>query len=134
MSQRLRSAGSVGGLGHLERAEDPPPDQQRVRDGLHAGRVAGELVVAEVGLPHSGRHDQVVVAELDLARRPAAAPAPGAGSTSMPVTSASDALHVAVPAEHVAQRRGDLALGQDPGRALVQQRLEQVVLARGRSG
>ena len=38
------------------------------------------------------------------------------------------ALDVAVPLQDVAQRDRDLSLGQDPGGALVEQRLEQVVL------
>ena len=40
------------GLSHLERAEDPPPDGERVVQRLHARSELGELVVTEVGLPH----------------------------------------------------------------------------------
>ena len=61
----------VGGLGHLERAEYPPPDLPGVLDGLHPGREGGVLVVPEVGLPDAGGQDEVVIAELDLlAQRP----------------------------------------------------------------
>ena len=40
-------------------------------------------------------------------------------------------LGVALAGEHLARRRRDLALGQDPGRDLVEERLEQMV---GRAG
>ena len=116
-----------GGLGHLERAEDPPPDLHRVLDGLHPGRDRGVLVVPEVGLPDPGGQDEVVVAEVDLPaqRAPRQHPPPGrvqAGRLG------DDELDVAVLGQQLAQRRGDLALGQDAGRALVQHRLEQVML------
>ena len=65
VSQCRRSAGILGGLGHLERAEHPAADGQHVGDRLHAGRDPGELVVPEVRLPHPGGDDEVVVAELD---------------------------------------------------------------------
>ena len=127
VSQRDRSAGSCGGLGQLERAEDPPPDLHRVLDGLHPGRDRGVLVVPEIGLPDAGGQDEVVVAELDLLaeRAPRQHPPPGrvqAGRLG------DDELDVAVLGQQLAQRRGDLTLGQDAGRALVQHRLEQVML------
>ena len=50
-----------GELGHLEGAEDAAAQLQGVVDRLHAGREAGELVVAEVRLPGPGGHDEVVV-------------------------------------------------------------------------
>ena len=54
--------GRVGGdLGGLERAEDAAAQLQGVVDGLHAGRVGGVLVVAEVGLLCAGGHDEAVV-------------------------------------------------------------------------
>ena len=117
----------VGGLGHLEGAEYPPPDLQRVLDGLHPGREGGVLVVPEVGLPDARGQDEVVIAELDLLtqRAPRQHPPPrrvDAGHLGQ------DELDVAEFPEQFAQRQGDLALGQDAGRALVQQRLEQVVL------
>ena len=127
VSQCVLSAWLVARLGHLERAEHPAPDGQRVRDRLHPGRERGELVVPEVGLAHPGGDDQVVVAELDgspSGRRAAHLRAAG----SMPSHLGQHALDVLVPLEHLAQRGGDLPLGQDAGGALVEQRLEQVVL------
>ena len=51
--------------GHLERAEDPRPQLERVVDRLHARRPARELVVPEVRLPGAGGHDQAVVRKLE---------------------------------------------------------------------
>src|SRR5450755_754644 len=51
-------------LGHFERAVNPAPDRKRVGDRLHARGPAGELVMAKIGLPDSGGHDEVVVAVL----------------------------------------------------------------------
>ena len=60
--------GGIGGdRGHLEGTEDAPAQLHRVVDGLHAGRVAGELVVAEVRLVDAGGDDQAVVRQLELA-------------------------------------------------------------------
>ena len=82
--------GGVGhGLGQLERAVDPPAQLHGVVDRLHAGGHQGELVVAEVGLPGPGGHDQAVVGEFVVtcpARSRCARPA---RSRSNPVTVAS---------------------------------------------
>jgi hypothetical protein len=48
-------------LGHLERAEDAAAQLEGVVDGLHAGRVAREVVVAEVRLARAGGDDERVV-------------------------------------------------------------------------
>ena len=127
VSQRCAFGGVVGGFGQLERAVDPPPDLQRVLDGLHPGRDGGVLVMPEVGLPDAGGQDEVVVTELDLLtqRPPGQHPPPFRIDA---VRLGYDELDVAVFPEQLPQRRGDLALGQDAGRALVQHRLEQVVL------
>jgi hypothetical protein len=83
--------------------------------------------VAEVGLLDPRGDDQVVVAQRDaiatgslgdhLLRRDVDVDDVG-----------QHAFDVPVALEDVAQRRRDLALGQDPGGHLVEQRLEQVVL------
>ncbi len=58
-------------LGHLERSEDASAQLEGVVERLHARRVLGELVVAEVRLAGAGRDDQAVVGrgELGLVRR-----------------------------------------------------------------
>ena len=55
-------------LGHLEGAEEAPAELQGVVDRLHARRVEGELVVAEVRLAGAGGDDQAVVGQLDRAQ------------------------------------------------------------------
>ena len=55
-------------------------------------------------------------------------------SRSMSVTSPSSTRAFFWPAEDLAGRRGDLALGEDAGRDLVEQRLEQVVGGLGDHG
>ena len=67
VSHCSRSAGSVVHLGHLEGAEDPPAQLHGVVDRLHARRVAGQLVVAEVRLWHAGGDDEAVVGDLEVA-------------------------------------------------------------------
>ena len=69
-----RFVGILLDLGHLEGAEDPAAQLERVVDRLHAGRVARELVVAEVGLPGARRDDQAVVREARGPRRRRAGP------------------------------------------------------------
>ena len=118
----------VGGrLGHLERPEDPLPDGQRVSHRLHPGGVHREPVVTEVGLPHAGRDDQVVVVETD--DRAAGSLAADLVVLDVEVLHLGEReLDVAVASEQRAERQRDLSLGQDAGRALVEQRLEQMVL------
>ncbi len=59
--------GRVGDhLGHLEGAEDAPPQLEGVVEGLHARGEEGELVVPEVRLGHPGGHDEAVVGVLDF--------------------------------------------------------------------
>ncbi len=120
-------AGVGRALGELERPEHPATDRQRVVDGLHPGGPLRELVVPEVGLAHACGDDQVVVGQRDAL----AVGASGHDQVGVDVDVdhlGQHAFDVAVPLEHDPQGRGDLALGQDPGRDLVQQRLEQVVL------
>ena len=61
---------------------------------------------------------------VDAGRRP---PTTVLASTSTPVTVPSRTSTLSCRAQHLADRRGDLALGEDAGRHLVEQRLEQVV-------
>ena len=126
VSQRRRSCVVGSGLGHLERAEQPTTDRERVGDRLHPGCPLRVLVVAEVGLPDAGRDDEVVVRQHD----PVAARPGGDHPAALDVhvlDLGEHAAHVAVPLEDVPQRCRDLTLGEDARRALVEQRLEQVV-------
>ena len=124
--QQFRPALRVAGtLGLLEGSQDASAQLQGVVDGLHTGRPLGEIVVAEVGLAGAGGDDQGVV------RRPV-------GVTQQhrvdgPVLQVDMShltqqhLAVLVLAQDHPGERGDLALGDDPGRDLVEQWLEQVM-------
>jgi hypothetical protein len=87
---------------------------------------ASEIVFipgAEVGLPDSAGDDEVVVAELDGV----AADPPGQHPSPVDVKVdhlGQDTVGVLLVLEQITQRCGDLALGHDAGRALVEQRLE----------
>jgi hypothetical protein len=118
--------GLVGGeLGELEGTEDATAQLEGVVDALHAGRELGELVVAEVGLPGAGGDDQLVVG----VHRGAAED--GRGDRAVGQVDVGDLTEhhpgVLLPLEDLPRGRGDLALGQDAGGHLVEQRLEEVV-------
>jgi hypothetical protein len=115
----------LGELGQLERAEDAAAQLERVVDALHAGRELGEAVVAEVGLAGTGGHDQRVVRRdghaVQHARRDQPLLEVDAGDL------AEDHARILLRREDLTGRGRDLALGQDAGGHLVEQRLEQVV-------
>ena len=122
----------VGDLGELEGAEDPSPQLERVVDRLHAGGELGEVVVAEVGLARPRGDDQRVVGRHRL-------PVEDVGGDG-PVLQvdvgdlAEDHPGVLLRGQDLAGGRCDLALGEDAGRHLVQQRLEEVVGGLGDHG
>ena len=112
-------------LGQLERAEDPPAQLEGVVDALHARGELGEVVVAEVGLAGAGGDDQRVVRRRQLAPEDLRGDRPGLEVDVDDL--AEQDLGVLLPRQHLAGRRRDLSLGEDAGRDLVEQRLEQVV-------
>ena len=118
--------GILAELGHLQRLQQPPPQAERIGEGLHAGRVGGQLVVAEVREPGARGDDQAVVRNGD--RR--AVRALGTNHPRLQVEAGDLGQHhrrVALVPQDVPQRRGDLPFGEDACRDLVEQRLEQVV-------
>ena len=115
----------LGELGELEGAEDPAAQLEGVVDALHAGRELGEPVVAEVGLAGAGGDDQLVVGVHGGAAQHGRGDRAG-GEVDVGDLAEDDA-GVLLAAQDLAGRGGDLALGQDAGRHLVEQRLEQVV-------
>ena len=119
----------AGPLGLLERAQDAAPQLQRVVDRLHAGRELGEVVVAEVRLAGARGDDQAVV------WRDIGVPEQVRGHGLVRQVDMRDVaeqhLSVLLPAQDDPGGRGDLALGDDAGGHLVQQRLEQVVRGLG---
>ena len=123
------SSGVGRGLGHLERAEDPSPELERVVDRLHPGREERELVVAEVRLAGAGGHDQAVVRHLDrLVGGRAAWRCTTRRSRSKPIDLGE--LHADVGGVRRMWRSGGATCAgrQDPRRDLVQQGLEEVVV------
>ena len=127
MVSHSRSLGGRCGLRHLECSEDAPAQLERVVDRLHARRVQRELVVPEVRLVGAGRDDQAVVG-ISIGSS-------GAGRVHhLPVEIEAGHLgelhlHVLCLPQDVAQRRRDLAGRQDAGGHLVEERLEQMVVA-----
>ena len=114
-------------LGHLERPQNPAAELEGVVDRFHAGRPARELVVAEVGLAGAGGDDQAVVRDLDGAP----VGARGRHRASLEVEAGHLGqldLDISMAAQNASDRRGDLARREDPGRHLVEQRLEEVVV------
>ena len=130
--QQLLPAGRIAGaLGLLEGTKDAAAQLQRIVDRLHAGRPLGEMVVAEVGLAGACRDDQAVVG----------------GDVGVAEQLRADGLVRQVDVGDVAEQHlcvasacagssGSVARSRrrdDPGRHLVQQRLEQVVRGLARS-
>ena len=112
-------------LGDLERAEDPRAHAARVVERLHPRSDLRPLVVSEVGVRGAGRDDQRVVRDLlDLV-----GDHPHRALLEVDVVDdAEQHAHIALLAEHRAQRRRDLPRRQDAGRDLVEQRLEQMLV------
>ena len=131
--QELIDRSRVGlDLGQLEGAENARAQLEGVVDGLHAGRKHREVVVAEVGLARTRRDDErvvfgllvlVVVAPLDDAR--------------LNVDLLDEGLqdgHVLLATQDLARGGGDVALGENARRHLIQQGLEEVVRCAGQDG
>ena len=92
---------------------------------LEAGRMRGPFVAAEIAVARAGREDQPVIVE--RARRCRAARCSGRAST--PVDLVEQHADVARFGEDRADRRGDVGRRQGGGRDLVEQGLEQVMVA-----
>ena len=115
--------GVVLALGRLEREQHAAADGRGVLDRLEPGRDRGPLVVAEIGVGRAGGDDQVVVADLAVGQHDA----PGRRIDRDGL--AQDDLHVLLVPEDPADRRRDVARVERGGRDLVEQRLEQVMVA-----
>ena len=115
-------------LGHFEGAEDAAPELEGVIEGLHPRSEEGELVVPEVGLGHAGGDDQAVVGILD------GHPVRHRGVDHLALEVEAGHLgqlhpHVLRPTHDVSKGRGDLAWRQHAGRRLVEERLEEMMIA-----
>jgi len=113
-------------LGQLERAEDPPAQLERVVDRLHPRSVQAEFIVPEVRLSGAGGDDQAVIAD---AGAPSNRLERHLARLEVDIDHfAEQHTRVRVAAEDVPGRRGDVTLGEDARRHLVEQRLEQVMV------
>lgn len=118
------ACGQVGlGFGALEGEQQLAPQHQRVVQRLQAGRMLGPVIVAEVGMGGAGGQQQHVVAE----RAAVGEHHLTAGRCDFGDV-AEQHFDIALLAQDVAQRRGDIRCRQAGGGDLVQQRLEQVMV------
>ena len=124
MRKRRRASWRLGRLGVLEGGQDAAADVGGVVDLLQAGRDALPVVVAEIGVPRAGRQDQVVVGHACDRRARSVR-----RSVSTPLTLPSSTWTLA--ARRRMARIGEAICGrrQAGGRDLVEQRLEQMVVA-----
>ena len=123
--QQLALPRGIGlALGPLEGKQDPPADVERVLERLQSWRMGRPLGVAEVGVARAGADDQEVVGE----RRPVGQVDDAAFDVDARRLSQNDAL-VGRAAQDPPDRRGDVPGRQRRCRDLVQERLEQVVIA-----
>ena len=122
--QRGAARGIGFGFGAFEGGEDAAADRERIVERLQAGRVRRPFVVAEIRVRRARADEQRVVGDRRAVRELHAARG---------LVDADDLAHqhgdVALPAQDVAQRRGDVGRGQAGGRHLVKQGLEQMVVA-----
>ena len=114
------------GLGQLEGAEDPPAQGQGVVEGLHAVGGPPELVVPVVGGGGAAGDDEAVV--LDDLGLPELVGVDRAGRQVDLAHLGQHDAEVAHAAQHVADGRRDLPLGEDAGGHLVEEGLEEVMV------
>ena len=131
VSHAARRSGSVDPLRHLERAEDLAAQvAARRRSTSSRARGARAAGCRSTTSPCRRRGSA-------SRSRPGAASPSGRctssvrASASIAVTSPSSIGGVGLPAQHLARRRRDLPGREDPGRDLVEERLEEVMVGRG---
>src|SRR5206468_9689382 len=110
-------------LGHLEGQQNAPTDLQRVVDALESRRVGFPLRMSEIGVSSARREDKVVVLQLAIQKdhlSRADINGDGLGQKNPCIF---------LSAKDGAYRVGNIA-GRQPGRGdLIQQRLEQMIIA-----
>ncbi len=117
--------GRIGeALGDLEGVEDLVPDGERLFDALQARRPLAPFLMPVIGALRPGRDDQGVVRERGAV-----------GQHDVPCGRidvhhfAEQNARVLLAPENAPQGRSDVACGQGPGCHLVEQRLEDVMVA-----
>ena len=111
-------------LGTLEREEHTAADVERVFERLEPRRQWLPFVMAEVGVRRAARHDQVVVGQLAVGEYQSLR-----RWRSTPRTSASSTSTLRLTPQNPPNRRGDVARRQRCHRHLIEQRLEDVMVA-----
>ncbi len=110
----------------FEGAEDLAAEVQGVVQRLHARRPAPEVVVTEVRGHRPSGHNETVVADGDRAVE--LGDGKLAGDRIDVLHLAQNNAHGVVVAEDVARGRGDLTFRKDPGRHLIEEWLEEMVI------
>src|ERR1700730_3542434 len=105
-------------LGEFERQQDLPPNTGRVLDLLEAERDTFPLVVTEIGVACSRRHDQDVVRDLSRVRRY------DARRRIDGHDAAKDNDRVPLLAKYAADRHRDIGRREAGGGNLIKQRLK----------
>src|SRR6266542_2937728 len=116
-------AGARFPLGLLEGEEDPSPDLEGILQVLQSRRARLPLLVSEVGMPRSGCEDEEVVSDTTVGHDDVA----GSGVHRDRVR--EQHLRVLLPAQDRTNRIGDVARRERRGRHLVEERLEEMVIA-----
>ena len=125
VSSARRRAGSALALGALEGEQHAAPHLERVFERLQAGRVRPPLVVPEVGVRRARPRRSGSRRRAPRRRRRC----DGCAPRSMRATSPSSTSTFALVPQDPADRRRDVAGRQRRHRDLVQQRLEDVMVA-----
>ena len=111
-------------LGALEGDEDAPPQRGGVLERLQARRERLPFVMAEIGVPRAGgEHQRVVGHGVAVIEQHALAAGVDAGHVG------EQGRDLRPVAQEIADRPGDLRGRQRGGRDLIEQRLEQMVVA-----
>ena len=111
-------------LGALEGDQDAPPQRGGVLQRLQAGRERLPFVMAEIGMPRAGGENERVIGQrVAVIEQHALARGVDAGHRG---EQRRDLLAVA---QQIADRPGDLGGCQRGGRDLIEQRLEQMMVA-----
>ncbi len=110
-------------LGRLEREQDALAQLDRILDALEARGDGGPLVVSEVGVGGAGGQDQIVVGKAPAGKQQLALAEIDAGDLG------HGHLAVLLVPQHRANRRGDMSRREGGGGHLIEQRLEDVMVA-----
>ncbi len=111
-------------FGTLEGEQYPPPDLERVLDGLEPGGVGFPVVVTEVRVGRPRGEDEILVGQVGAVVE---RDQPGIGIDADHL--GEQHPHVRLAGEDRPDRTGDVRRVQSRRRHLVQQRLEQVMVA-----